>query len=78
MISRDELKTAMQDIEMRHNMMHVENRAYFEKIMDKMDANEERRSKTEHAINNTVNEVKVQVAVLKVLAEKNGAKSDAQ
>lgn len=76
--TREELKAAIREIERRQDVMHNENRNYFEKIMDKIDTNEERRSKTEHAINGTVNDVKLQVAVLTALAKKAEQHDDAQ
>jgi hypothetical protein len=63
-ITRKELTEALDRIEVRQRVHHGENRDLLERIVTKIDANEERAAKTRHDTKDEVHTLAMQVAVL--------------
>lgn len=63
-VTREDLDKALEQIRSDRRAMHQENRDYLIRIEQKIDANEERDSKTRHDIRDSVNAVALKVAVL--------------
>lgn len=63
-VTREDLRLALDSIESRQQVQHGENRGLLERIENKIDANEERASRTRHDTNESVHALAVQVAVL--------------
>ncbi len=63
-VTRDELTSALDRLEARQQGRHGENRDLLERIETKIDANEERASRTRQDTNESVHELAMQIAVL--------------
>lgn len=72
LVTRLELKDLSQDIERKQDFQHAEIKNSFREILEKIDSNEKRRSDTEHAIRDTVSDLKLKFAVMEALAKQAG------
>jgi hypothetical protein len=61
-VTRTELTAALDRIESRQHVRHGENRDLLERIVAKIDANEERASRTRHDTNESVHALAVRLA----------------
>jgi hypothetical protein len=64
-ITREELTATLDRIEARQRVQHGENRDFLERIETKIDANEERASRTRHDTNESVHALAMEIAVLR-------------
>jgi hypothetical protein len=67
-ITREEVERLFFESAKSRSEMHQENQKWQSEMRDKIDANEEKRSKTEHAILDVVNELKLKLAVTEAVA----------
>lgn len=61
-VTRDEMTSALDRIETRQRLHHGENRDLLERIVTKIDANEERAAKTRHDTKDEVHSLAVKLA----------------